>query len=140
MPYRNDDGSDGHLNLDDRPTLAPAVKTLLGELRRRIRQYVWLDGLAAAVAWLGAAFWVTLAADWFFEPSTAVRGVMLAVVAAVLAVVVVRLIGRRAFVRVTDGNAAMVLERRFPALERCPADGRRAWAVVSGRLPTPTTV
>ena len=85
-------------------------------MRRRIRQYVWLDGLAAAVAWLGVAFWLTLAADWFFEPSTAVRGVMLALVVLVLAAVAVRLIGRRAFVRITDGNAAMVLERRFPAL------------------------
>ena len=60
----------------------------------------------------------TLAADWFFEPSAAVRGVMLALVALGLAAVVVRLIGRRAFVRITDGNAAMVLERRFPATER----------------------
>ncbi len=57
----------------DRPTLAPAVETLLGTLRRRIRQYIWLEGCAAAVAWLGVAFWLTLAADWFFEPPPAVR-------------------------------------------------------------------
>ena len=98
------------------PMLAPAVETLLGTLRRRIRQYIWLEGCAAAVAWLGVAFWVTLAADWFFEPSTAVRVVMLAAVAAVLAAVLVRLIGRRVFVRITDSNAATVLERRFPQL------------------------
>ena len=96
--------------------LAPAVETLLGTLRRRIRQYIWLEGCAAAVAWLGMAFWLTLAADWFFEPPPAVRAVMLAAVAAVLAAVVVRLIGRRIFVRITDSNAAMVLERRFPHL------------------------
>jgi hypothetical protein len=96
--------------------LAPAVETLLGTLRRRIRQYIWLEGCAAAVAWLGVAFWLTLAADWFFEPPPAVRAVMLAAVAAVLAAVLVRLIGRRIFVRITNANAAMVLERRFPHL------------------------
>ena len=71
----------------DRPMLAPAVETLLGTLRRRIRQYIWLEGCAAAVAWLGVAFWLTLAADWFFEPPPPVRAVMLAVVVAVLAAV-----------------------------------------------------
>jgi hypothetical protein len=99
-----------------RPTLAPAVATLLGSLRSRIRQYIWLEGCAAAVAWLGAAFWITLAGDWFFEPSAAVRIVMLAVVAAIFVAVVGRLIGRRAFVPITDSNAATVLERRFPHL------------------------
>ena len=64
-------------DLDDRPTLAPAVAAVLGALRRRIRQYVWLEGCGAAVAWLGVAFWATLAVDWFFEPPAAVRGVML---------------------------------------------------------------
>ena len=104
------------MNPDDRPTIAPAVKSLLHGLRRRIRQYVWLEGCAAAVAWLGAAFWATLAADWLFEPVPAVRGIMLLAVAAVLAVVLLRWIGRRAFVPITDGNAAMLLERRFPQL------------------------
>ena len=96
--------------------LAPAVENLLGTLRRRIRQYIWLEGCAAAIAWLGVAFWATLATDWFFEPSAAVRIVMLAAVAAVLVAVVGRLIGRRVFVRITDSNAATLLERRFPQL------------------------
>jgi hypothetical protein len=98
------------------PTLTPAVETLLSSLRCRIRQYIWLEGCAAAVAWLGAAFWITLASDWFFEPSAAVRIVMLAIVAAVFVAVVGRLIGRRVFVPITDSNAATVLERRFPQL------------------------
>ena len=103
-------------NLDDRPALSPSVQAVLGELRRRIRQYVWLEGCAAAVAWLGVAFWATLAVDWFFEPPVAVRGTMLALIVVVLAAVLLQLIGRRAFVRITDSNAAMVLERRFPQL------------------------
>ena len=104
------------LDHDDRPTLAPPARTLLGALRRRIRQYVWLEGSAAAVAWLGTAFWATLAADWFFEPSPPVRAVMLAAVAAVVVLILFRMIGRRAFVPITDSNAATVLERRFPQL------------------------
>jgi hypothetical protein len=100
----------------DRPTLAPAVETRLGMLRLCVRLYIWLEGCAAAVAWLGLAFWLTLAADWFFEPPPTVRVVVLAAVAVVLAAVVIRLIGRRIFVRITDANAAMVLERRFPHL------------------------
>ena len=75
-------------NFNDRPTLAPAVKSVLGELRRRIRQYVWLEGLARGGGVAGLAFWVTLAADWFFEPSALVRGLMLGAVAVVLAVIV----------------------------------------------------
>ena len=102
--------------LNDRPTLAPAVKALLRTLRRRIRQYVWLEGCGGALAWLGVAFWGTLIADWFFEPSAVVRGAMLAGVVLVLAAVLVRQIGQRAFVRITASNAATVLERRFPQL------------------------
>src|SRR5450830_1751679 len=101
---------------DARPTLAPAVETLLGTLRRRIRQYIWLEGCVAGVAWLGLAFWATLATDWFFEPPAIVRAAMLAAVAAVLLAVLVRLIFRRVFVHITDSNAATVLERRFPQL------------------------
>lgn len=101
---------------NDRPTLAPTVQTVLGALRHRIRQYVWLEGCATAVTWLGVAFWGTLAVDWFFEPSVVVRGILLAGVVIVLAGVLVQLIGRRAFVRITDSNAATILERRFPQL------------------------
>ena len=53
------------------------------------------------------AFWATLAVDWFFEPPVAVRGTMLVLIFVVLAAVLLQLIGRRAFVRITDSNAAM---------------------------------
>ena len=43
------------------PGWTPSIRTsLLRRLRRRIRRYVWLEGLAAAVAWLGVAFWLSL--------------------------------------------------------------------------------
>jgi hypothetical protein len=99
-----------------RPTLSPAVHSLLDGLRRRLRRYIWLEGSAAALAWLGAAFWLSLAIDWFFEPAPAARIVLLAIFALVLAAVLFRLIGRRIFVPVSDGNAAMLIERRFPSI------------------------
>jgi len=101
----------------DRSTLAPTVSAVLETLRRRIRRYIWLEGIGASIAWLGVAFWITLSTDWFFEPSATVRGTMLFGVFAGLAAVIFQLIGRRIFVRITDGNAATVLERRFPQLD-----------------------
>jgi len=103
--------------VEERPELAPAVRTLLGGLRGRIRSYVWIEGLATAAAWLGVAFWVSLAIDWFFEPPPPARGVVLALMAFGFVFVVVRLIARRAFVRLSDSSMATVLERRFPQLD-----------------------
>ncbi len=104
------------LTADNRPTLAPAVTATLRALRRRIRRYILLEGLGAAAVGLGAAFWATLAADWFFEPNAAARAVMLAAVGVALAAVLLRWFGRRALVRITDRNAAAILERRYPQL------------------------
>ena len=104
-------------SIDNRPSLTPTVKAALGGLRMRIRLYVWLEGLACAVAWLGVAFWLSLAVDWFFEPSVSIRRVILAVVAMVLAGVLAKLIGWRAFARLTDANMATLLERRFAQLD-----------------------
>ena len=104
------------IDIDDRSLMAPAITAGLGALRSRLRRYIWLEGCGAAVAWLGMAFWATLAVDWFFEPPAAFRAVLLAVVALGWAVVLVQWIGRRAFVRISDSNAATVLERRFPQL------------------------
>ncbi|NUQ61039.1 MAG: hypothetical protein HUU20_01025 [Pirellulales bacterium] len=97
-----------------KPQLEPAIRSALASLRRRIRRYVWAEGLAAAVAWLGLAFWISLAIDWFFEPPPAVRGIVLAAALLVFAGVLFKLVVRRAFVRLSDRNMAMLLERRFP--------------------------
>jgi hypothetical protein len=98
------------------PKLAPAVKTQLDNLRLRIRQYVWAEGIANGLAWLGAAFWITLAIDWFFEPSVSIRILLLCAVICVLLIILIRQIVRRLFVHLTDSNMAVVLERRFPHL------------------------
>jgi hypothetical protein len=102
--------------IDDRPQLVPAVKALLGKLRLRVRRYVWAEGASNGLAWLGAAFWITLAFDWFFEPPIFVRIVFLSATLGVLAIILTRQIVRRAFARLSDANMATVLERRFPQL------------------------
>src|SRR3990172_8751336 len=93
--------------------LAPAIRSKLTALRRRIRRYVWLEGLAASVAWLGIAFWASLAVDWFFEPPRAVRVLVLGIAGLGLVWVLFRRIFRRAFVRLSNRNMAMLLERHF---------------------------
>lgn len=119
-----------------RSTLTPEVETLLGTVRRRIRQYVWLQGGAAAAAWLGFAFWGTLLADWFFEPTSLLRALVLVAVLAVFAGIVVRQIARRAFVPITQSNVATVLERRFPELN----DSLLTAVVLGGRSPDDSEV
>jgi hypothetical protein len=96
-----------------RPALAPQIDALLSSLRRRIRRYVWLQGLALSIAWLGAAFWITLALDWWIEPPALARQIMIGGVAVVLVYLIYRFILRRAFVRLADTNLAVLLERRF---------------------------
>ncbi len=99
------------------PQLTATTRAALDSLRRKIRGYVWLEGLAGVVIWLGAAFWIELGIDWFFEPPAVARGLLLALVGGVLAVIVYRLIGRRAFVRMSDRSMAMLLERKFPQFQ-----------------------
>ena len=96
------------------PDLAPTVRAMLAALRGRIRWYVGLRGSSAAAACLGAMFWASLTIDWFFEPSPVVRGVLLAIVAALPGWVLLEMVLRRAFVPLGDRNLAMLLERHFP--------------------------
>ncbi len=97
--------------------LAPQIRGVLARLRARIRRYVWIEGLAAAVVWLGLAFWVTLLLDWFFEPPAAVRLIALMAAGLVLLAVLVQRIARRLMAPLGDANMATVLERRFPHLD-----------------------
>ena len=85
------------MTIDERPQLVPAVKSLLGNLRRQVRRYVWAEGMANSLAWLGAAFWITLAVDWFFEPPIFVRIILLCTAIGVLAAILIRQIVQRAF-------------------------------------------
>jgi hypothetical protein len=109
--------------------LAPRIQTTLDALRARIRQYVWGHGVTTALAWLGLAFWLSLALDWFFEPPVAFRVVLFALVAVVFLGVLARLVLGRLLVPLRDSSMATVLERRFPQLD----DALLTTVVLSGR-------
>ena len=135
--------------IHDALSSTPAVRATLAALRLRIRAYVWIEALAVAVAWLGAVFWASLAADWFFEPPAAVRMVILAAAGLATAAIIFRLVGRCAFVPLGDRNVASVLERRFPQLNdslltavvlaragrRRPASAPRCWPTPAPKRP-----
>ncbi|MFW6169251.1 MAG: hypothetical protein ACODAD_02095, partial [Planctomycetota bacterium] len=99
--------------------LNAAIRSRLTQLRRRIRIYVWIEGLSLAVLWLGLTFWLGLAIDYLpvvmgaTEMPPQARAVLLAVIAMVLAYLMYRWILRRAFVRLPDHSMAVLLERRF---------------------------
>jgi len=96
--------------------LSPAVRRVLDAVKRRIRAYVWLEGLALLVALLGAAFWLGLAIDWTFEPSPRLRQIGLTFLGLAAIYVAYRYLLRRVAVPISDSSAAALLERRFPAL------------------------
>lgn len=104
-------------SFENDPRLAPTVQTVLDALRVRVRWYVWLEGLAGGLAWLGLAFWISLGLDWLFEPPRAVRAVILALIGVILLGLLVQLILRRAFVSMSNSNMATLLERRFSKLD-----------------------
>jgi hypothetical protein len=97
--------------------LPPAIRRILDALRRRIRIYVWIQGLALVVVLIGVAFWVGLAADWTFEPSRDVRRIALIALGAAVLLAVYRYLLRRVFVPISDSSLAVLLERRFPNLQ-----------------------
>jgi hypothetical protein len=93
------------------------VRSVLSSVRRRIRAYVWIQGIAIVVFVAGVMFWLAMGLDRLFEPSPAVRQVGLFIIAAITLYVAWRYILRRIAVPISDASAAALLERRFPALK-----------------------
>ena len=48
----------------DNPPPSSDIQSRLAQLRRRIKTYVWLEGISLALVWLGATFWIGLAIDY----------------------------------------------------------------------------
>src|SRR4051812_39996148 len=100
-------------------TLSSDLQSLLAGLRWRIRLYIWAEGLALAVVWLGTMFWLGFGLDYLpvlmgaSEMPAVARGVLLVWTGLVLGYVFYHWIGRRAFVRLGDRSMALLLERRF---------------------------
>jgi hypothetical protein len=99
--------------------LTPDLASLLAGLRRRIRVYIWAEGMALALIWLGLMFWFGLALDYLpvlmgaSEMPIVPRALLLAANGIALAYILYRWIGRRIFVPLGDRSLALVLERRF---------------------------
>jgi hypothetical protein len=104
---------------NDPQQLDPRLRSLLSGLRWRIRAYVWLEGLALALIWLGLTFWAGLALDYLpvwagaSEMPVAARAVVLAIICGGLLAVLYRWVVRRAFVPLANRSMAVLLERQF---------------------------
>lgn len=94
-----------------------SVRRTLDNVRRQIRAYVWVQGLAITIIALGLTFWLGLATDWVFEPSPNTRRIGIIAAACVAFYICYRYLLRRIFVPISDTTAAILLERRFPALQ-----------------------
>ena len=106
------------------PQNVPAeIRNVIARLRSRIRAYVWLEGIAAAVIWFGLTFWAGLALDYLpvlvgsSEMPRAARLTLLVIVSTVLLYIVYRWILRRAFARIADKSLALLIERKFPEFQ-----------------------
>ena len=107
--------------MSEKSPLPSHIHGMLAELRRRIRMYVWLEGLALGVIWLALTFWLAMLVDFVIlvrwlgisELSQPARVVVLISIAATLGVILYRWIFRRTFVQLSDRNLALLLERRF---------------------------
>jgi hypothetical protein len=104
------------LNENNTTSLPKSVRHALNAVRRRLRAYVFGEGLSLVVLLFGAAFWLGLLLDWWFEPSAAVRRASLVMLLVAGLYVCYRYVIRRAFVPISDVSAALLLERRFPQL------------------------
>lgn len=99
------------------------IDSLLGQLRRRIRRYVLIEGTALLLAALGLLFWISLAVDWaYFQLSHLdlpkwFRVAYIVVVAGLAASLLVGAIGLRLLRSYRAKALALVLERRFPELD-----------------------
>jgi hypothetical protein len=107
-----------HMTTDVRssPRLDPALESILARLRRRIRAYVWADGIAVVLVFLSAAFWLGLGFDWLIEPPRPLRAVLLVALGAGLLYILYRYLLARLVVRLRNRNMALLLERKFRQL------------------------
>jgi len=102
--------------------LTPKVKQTLKSLRRRIRQYVFWEGLALVVALAGVLFWGSFLLDAVYFTASRLelprwfRALFLVGTLTGLTLGLLVWIGFRAFGKVRRRALALLLERRFPEL------------------------
>lgn len=102
--------------------LAPKVKQTLKSLRRRIRQYVFWEGLALVAVLAGVLFWGSFLFDAIYFTASRLelprwfRALFLVGTLTGLILGLCIWIGFRAFGKVRRRALALLLERRFPEL------------------------
>ena len=103
--------------------LPPEARSLLDQLKSRIRSYVFWEGLALVMIVLGTLFWLSFAFDWaYFQLSHLelprwFRATVLVSSIALVAMGAFSWIGLRVFRGFRTKSLALVLERRFPELD-----------------------
>lgn len=103
--------------------LRPELKSVLTQLRSRIRRYVFLEGAALVLAVLGGLFWLSLAVDHaYFQISRLelprwFRASFDVVVIGLVVFLLLSWIGLRLLRSYRTKALALVLERRFPELD-----------------------
>ncbi len=97
------------------PRLSSQVPALLAALRARIRRYVMWRGVAWFVATLAFGFWLAIGFDWWFEPSRAVRVILLIGVMLVALAMLWKMLLARLLVPLADRSMALLIERHHRA-------------------------
>jgi hypothetical protein len=106
-----------------KPKLPREIRRKLAAARRRVKLYVWLQGISIALTWLALTFWVGLGLDYLpvlmgaSEMPQVARGIVLVVIAGVLGYILYHWILRRTLVYFDDHNMAVLLERHFSGLD-----------------------
>ncbi len=102
------------------PNLDPQIAERIDELRQRIRRYVWVEGVALAIVWLCATFWIGWAIDYLpvrmgsSEMPRGARGVLLAIIGVALLYILYRFVWRRVQAQMQPSSLAVLIERVFP--------------------------
>jgi len=105
--------SDAHFQLK---SAAPEVANVLGQVKRRIRALVVLEGLAVALIWLVVMFWLSLALDslpvrfGLDELSRTTRIVLLVVTGAAMAWLIWHFILQRVSASLKDTSIALLID------------------------------
>src|SRR5688572_14129986 len=87
-----------------------SLRRTLGEVRRRIRSYVAVEGLTATLAAAAGLFWFVLGIDRLFEPRVGVRLALLWIAGGAVLFVFYAKFLRRFFARFSDAGLALLLE------------------------------
>ncbi|MEM9657516.1 MAG: hypothetical protein AAF961_04060, partial [Planctomycetota bacterium] len=92
------------------------IANKVSQLKALVRLYVGLEGIAAVLVVLGAAFWAGLAIDWFFEPRPATRAVMWFAVGSAVGATAFKYLLRRIMAPLPADSLALLVERKHPEL------------------------